>query len=136
MGRYGQISQATLIQTGSLGPSLSVILRKLPVATSPQEMKDFIEVIKFHITICKHDSLVKVLWCQSQALPLCLILEAMSLGNLLHFLWQARQGALPVKGHIYELTEKSVFTMVIQIARGLVSAEYVEEGRGSNTLAC
>ncbi|XP_077693690.1 tyrosine-protein kinase STYK1-like [Eretmochelys imbricata] len=134
MGQYGQISRATLIQTGSLGPSLSVILRKLPVpmlginvafgsfplmATSPQEMKDFIEVMKFHIKICKHDSLVKVLWCQSQALPLCLILEAMSLGNLLHFLWQACQGDLPDKGRVYELTEKSVFTMAIQIARGL-----------------
>ncbi|CAM4574506.1 unnamed protein product [Lepidochelys kempii] len=86
---------------------------------SPQEMKDFIEVMKFHIKICKHDSLVKVLWCQSQALPLCLILEAMSLGNLLHFLWQAHQGDLPDKGRVYELTEKSVFTMAIQIARGL-----------------
>ncbi|XP_034609568.1 tyrosine-protein kinase STYK1-like [Trachemys scripta elegans] len=126
MGRYGQISRATLIQTGSLGPSLSVILRKLPVATSPQEMKDFIEMMKFHIKICKHDSLVKVLWCQSQALPLCLILEAMSLGNLLQFLWQARQEDLPIKGHLYELTEKSVFTMAIQIARGL---EYLTESQ-------
>uniref|UniRef100_A0A8C3T324 Protein kinase domain-containing protein n=1 Tax=Chelydra serpentina TaxID=8475 RepID=A0A8C3T324_CHESE len=96
---------------------INVVSGSFPsVATSPQEMKDFIEMMKFHIKICKHDSLVKVLWCQSQALPLCLILEAMSLGNLLHFLWQARQVR---GGNIYELTEKSVFTMAIQIARGL-----------------
>lgn len=30
LGRYGQISRATLIQTSSLGPSLSVVLKKLP----------------------------------------------------------------------------------------------------------
>lgn len=47
--------------------------------------------MKFHIQICNHDSLVKVLWCQSQALPLCFVLEAMSLGNLLPFLWKVRQ---------------------------------------------
>ncbi|XP_067423339.1 tyrosine-protein kinase STYK1-like [Emydura macquarii macquarii] len=119
LGRYGQISRATLIQTSSLGPSLSVVLKKLPVATSPQEMKDFIEMMKFHIKICNHASLVKVLWCQSQALPLCLILEAMSLGNLLCFLWQTHQGDLSIKEHIYDLTEKRVFAMAIQIAHGL-----------------
>nr|XP_025036503.1 tyrosine-protein kinase STYK1-like [Pelodiscus sinensis] len=119
MGRYGPISRATLVRRGSLGPSLPVILKKLPVASSPQEMKHFIELMKFHIQICTHDSLVKALWCQSQTLPLCLVLEAMSLGNFLGFLWQTRQGSVPRKGHIHVLTEKKVFAMAIQIARGL-----------------
>ncbi|XP_074831769.1 tyrosine-protein kinase STYK1-like [Carettochelys insculpta] len=118
MGRYGQISRATLSRTGSLGPSLPVILRKLPGASSPQEVKSFIGVMKFHLKICDHDSLVKVLWCQSQALPLCLILEAVSPGNLLGFLWQTRQGAVPGQG-MGGLTEKTVFALAIQIARGL-----------------
>ncbi|XP_019396926.1 PREDICTED: tyrosine-protein kinase STYK1-like [Crocodylus porosus] len=118
-GRYGQISQATIIQRGSSETVQAVILRKLPATTNPKEVRDFLDVMKFHIQICNHDSLVKVLWCQSQALPFCIVLEAMSLGNLLPFLWKACQGDLSIAEHTYCLTEKRVYAMGIQIARGL-----------------
>ncbi|XP_029434937.1 tyrosine-protein kinase STYK1-like [Rhinatrema bivittatum] len=118
-GRYGPICRATVSGSGTPKTTQTVILRSLPETARLSEVKDFLNVIKFHIQICNHDNLVKTFWCQTEAPPLRLILQAMSLGSLLHFLWNSRKGDLAIAGGASDLTEKAVFCVALQVARGL-----------------
>lgn len=54
------------------------------------EEQEFVDWILFHATVCKHENVVKMLFCQTDAQPTSLILEACSPGNLLSFLWTLR----------------------------------------------
>ncbi|XP_030041895.1 tyrosine-protein kinase STYK1 [Microcaecilia unicolor] len=118
-GRYGPICHATVSGAGASKNGQTVILRTLSEKARASEVKDFLNVVKFHIQICNHDNLVKTFWCQTEAPPLRLILKAMSLGNLLHFLWNSREGDQTISECALDLTEKSVFSMALQVARGL-----------------
>lgn len=61
------------------------------VDTSDQsEAQEFVDWILFHATVCKHENVVQMLFCQTSAQPLSLILHAYSPGNLLSFLWALR----------------------------------------------
>lgn len=53
-------------------------------------MQEFVDWILFHATVCKHENVVQMLFCQTKAQPFSLILEAYSPGNLLSFLWMLR----------------------------------------------
>jgi hypothetical protein len=52
---------------------------------SPSEEREFAEWILFHAKVCnnKSERLVRMLCCQAQRLPMYLVLEAHSPGNLL-----------------------------------------------------
>lgn len=58
--------------------------------TNQPEAKEFVEWVLFHATVCKHESVVRMLYCQTKSLPMYLVLDACSPGNLLHFLWTLR----------------------------------------------
>ncbi|XP_075461935.1 tyrosine-protein kinase STYK1-like isoform X1 [Ascaphus truei] len=118
-GHYGPITRACLRRPGVTSERQDVVLRELSENFSQGEAQDFIDLMKFHVQVCNHDNLVKMLWCQTGASPLCLILKAMNPGNLLRFLWQARKGDLASKEPMYKITEKHIYSMASQVVNGL-----------------
>ncbi|NXN53458.1 STYK1 kinase, partial [Rynchops niger] len=89
-GRYGSIYRAQL-ETGNPGKTKTVVLKALQDLTSPQEVKDFLGRIKFHQNLGHHENLVELLGCCVGQLPLYMIMEDVSLGDLLTFLWTCRK---------------------------------------------
>lgn len=59
-------------------------------SSDQSEAEEFVEWILFHATVCKHKNVVKMLFCQTEARPFSMILDASSPGNLLNFLWTLR----------------------------------------------
>lgn len=59
-------------------------------SSDQSEEQEFVDWIVFHATVCKHENVVQMLFCQIQAQPISLILDAYSPGNLLSFLWTLR----------------------------------------------
>lgn len=59
-------------------------------SSEQSEAQEFVDWIRFHATVCKHQNVVKMLFCQTEAQPISLILDAFSPGNLLSFLWTLR----------------------------------------------
>lgn len=58
---------------------------------SPQKVKDFLGMIKFHQNLGHHENLVKLVGCCVDQPPLYMIMEDVSLGDLLTFLWTCRK---------------------------------------------
>lgn len=58
---------------------------------SPQKVKDFLGRIKFHQNLGHHENLVELVGCCVDQLPLYMIMEDVSLGDLLTFLWTCRK---------------------------------------------
>ncbi|KAM4652478.1 tyrosine-protein kinase STYK1-like isoform 2-T2 [Discoglossus pictus] len=118
-GHYGPISRACLTRVRIPTEKQNVVVKELSETFSPGEAQDFIDLMKFHVQVCNHENLVKVLWCQTDTSPLCLILKAMNPGNLLRFLWRSREDGLAAKIPLYKMTEKRVYALASQVASGL-----------------
>lgn len=69
---------------------MCVLLYSAAESSDQSEVQEFVDWILFHATVCKHKNVVKMLFCQTEAQPISLILEACSPGNLLSFLWTLR----------------------------------------------
>lgn len=117
-GKYGPIYAAIARRTDGL-KEIKTVIRALRDTASPSEVGEFVQLITFHTAVRKNDYLVKMLWCQTEAQPLYLILEAMSLGNLLHFLWKVAQVDISSADYTYSFTEKKLYNVALQIASGL-----------------
>ncbi|XP_068162887.1 tyrosine-protein kinase STYK1 isoform X2 [Antennarius striatus] len=84
--------------------------------TNQPEAKEFVGWVQFHATVCKHDNVVRMLCCQTKRLPMYMVLEACSPGNLLHFLWTLRNRNSNTAD---PFSEMSVFLVAKQVAAGL-----------------
>ncbi|NXK96162.1 STYK1 kinase, partial [Formicarius rufipectus] len=122
-GGCGSIYRAHL-ETGSSGRTRTVVLRALQGLPSPQEVKDFLGRIKFHQNLGHHKNLVELVGCCVDQLPLYMVMEDVSLGDLLTFLWTCRKDAMAVNGMPCELTERQVYEVGQQVAAALA---YLEE---------
>ncbi|XP_042651401.1 tyrosine-protein kinase STYK1 [Tyto alba] len=122
-GRYGSIYRAQL-ETGSPGKTKTVVLKALQDLASPQEVKDFLGRIKFHQNLGHHENLVALVGCCVDQLPLYMIMEDVSLGDLLTFLWTCRKDVMTMDGIPYDLTERQVYEVGQQVAAALA---YLEE---------
>lgn len=71
------------------------------------EEQEFVDWILFHATVCKHENVVKMLFCQTDTQPISLILEACSPGDLLSFLWTLRNVML-AWGLLFKSTRDAV----------------------------
>ncbi|NXV39925.1 STYK1 kinase, partial [Rissa tridactyla] len=121
-GRYGSIYRAQL-ETGNPGKTKTVVLKTLQGLTSPQEVKDFLGRIKFHQNLGHHENLVELLGCCVGQLPLYMIMEDVSLGDLLTFLWTCRKDVMTIDGIPYDLTERQVYEVGHQVAAALAYLE-------------
>ncbi|NWI89217.1 STYK1 kinase, partial [Pitta sordida] len=121
-GAYGSIYRAQL-ETGSSGKTQSVVLKALQGLAGPQEVKDFLGRIKFHQHLGRHENLVELVGCCVDQLPLYMIMEDVSLGDLLTFLWTCRKGAMAMDGIPCDLTERQVYEVGQQVAAALAYLE-------------
>lgn len=116
-GRLGPICKGLLKKRD--GVSSAVVVKCLQDRPNQPETKEFVEWVIFHATVCKHENVVRMLYCQTKHLPRCLILEACIPGNLLHFLWSLRNSESNSVASSPNLSERSVFLMAKQVAAGL-----------------
>ncbi|NXJ98389.1 STYK1 kinase, partial [Corythaixoides concolor] len=121
-GRYGSIYRAQL-ETGNPGKTKTVVLKALQELTGPQEVKDFLERIKFHQNLGRHENLVELVGCCVDQLPLYMVMEDVSLGDLLTFLWTCRKDVMTMDGLPYDLTERQVYEVGQQVAAALAYLE-------------
>ncbi|NXA06386.1 STYK1 kinase, partial [Sapayoa aenigma] len=122
-GAYGSIYRAQL-ETGSSGKTESVVLKALQGLASPREVKDFLGRIKFHQNLGHHENLVELVGCCVDQFPLYMVMEDVSLGDLLTFLWTCRKDVMAMDGIPYDLTERQVYEVGQQVAAALA---YLEE---------
>ncbi|XP_040182966.1 tyrosine-protein kinase STYK1-like isoform X2 [Rana temporaria] len=126
VGHFGPISRAVLVGKGE--ERREVILKELSESCSPGEVQDFMDLLKFYNEVCDHGGVVRMLWCQTEAPPTCLIMEAMTLGNLLLFLRESHEeGVTDPPSAVWSITERDVFSMATQVAGGL---EYLGGAHG------
>lgn len=116
-GRYGPICKGLLSKRD--GASSVVVVKSLRDATNQPEAKEFVEWVFFHARVCKHENVVRMLYCQTRRLPMYLVLEAFNPGNLLHFLWTLRNRNSNIAAPSWNFSEKSVFLVAKQVAAGL-----------------
>ncbi|XP_072305359.1 tyrosine-protein kinase STYK1 [Eucyclogobius newberryi] len=116
-GHYGPICKGTLKRPDS--SSQAVVVKSLTDGPDKPESGEFVELVLFHSRVCRHQNVVQMLFCQTSRLPLYLILEQSSPGNLLHFLWTLRNNNLTLDDPSQDFTEKSVFVVAKQVAAAL-----------------
>uniref|UniRef100_A0A8C3J1T8 Tyrosine-protein kinase STYK1 n=1 Tax=Calidris pygmaea TaxID=425635 RepID=A0A8C3J1T8_9CHAR len=121
-GRYGSIYRAQL-ETGNPEKTKTVVLKALQDLSSPQKVKDFLGRIKFHQNLGHHENLVELIGCCVGQLPLYMIMEDVSLGDLLTFLWTCRKDVMTMDGIPYDLTERQVYKVGQQVAAALAYLE-------------
>ncbi|NXC10523.1 STYK1 kinase, partial [Orthonyx spaldingii] len=122
-GAYGSIYRAQL-ETGISGKTKTVILKASQDLASPQKVKDFLGRIEFHQNLGRHKNLVELVGCCVDQLPLYMVMEDVSLGDLLTFLWTCRKDVMAMDGVPYDLTERQVYEVGQQVAAALA---YLEE---------
>ncbi|KAM9351032.1 tyrosine-protein kinase STYK1 [Symphorus nematophorus] len=116
-GRHGPICKGLLKRRD--GASSAVVVKSLRDGTNQPEAKEFVEWVLFHARVCKHENVVRMLFCQTKRLPMYLVLDACSPGNLLHFLWTLRSRSSNTADPSLNFSEKSVFLVAKQVAAGL-----------------
>lgn len=116
-GRHGPICKGLLKKRD--GASSAVVVKSLRDGINQPEAKEFVEWVLFHATVCKHENVVRMLYCQTTRLPMYLVLDACSPGNLLHFLWTLRNRNSNIADASLNFSEKSVFLVAKQVAAGL-----------------
>ncbi|NWU70622.1 STYK1 kinase, partial [Pterocles burchelli] len=121
-GHYRSIYRGQL-ETGNPGKTKTVVLKALQALDSPQEVKDFLGRIKFHQSLGHHENLVELVGCCVDQFPLYMIMEDVSLGDLLTFLWTCRKDVMTMDGIPYDLTERQVYEIGQQVAAALAYLE-------------
>ncbi|XP_064155365.1 tyrosine-protein kinase STYK1 isoform X2 [Anguilla rostrata] len=115
-GRYGPVCQSQLTR-GQV--TSAVVVKTLRDSTSQAEVKEFVNWAQFHTVVSKHENLVQMLFFQTRRLPMYLVLEAVSPGNLLHFLWTLHNEDPGTPSQSQQFSERSVFLVAKQVAAGL-----------------
>ncbi|KAJ8372066.1 hypothetical protein AAFF_G00294800 [Aldrovandia affinis] len=123
-GRYGPVCKARLTRGGATS---TVVVKALRESSSQPEVKEFVAWARFHADVSQHENLVRMLFCRTQHQPMCLVLEAVSPGNLLHFLWALRNGDSGIWRQSQPFSERSVCSVAEQVAAGL---EYLSSAHG------
>lgn len=113
-GRYGPICKGLLKKRD--GASSAVVVKSLRDGPNQPEAKEFVQWVLFHATVCKHENVVQMLYCQTKRPPMYLVLDAYNPGNLLHFLWTLRNTN---SDPLQNFSERSVFLVAKQVAAGL-----------------
>ncbi|XP_043531457.1 tyrosine-protein kinase STYK1 isoform X1 [Chiloscyllium plagiosum] len=117
-GTYGPIYKANILSTDGSG-EVKAVFKSLHDNANAKEILEYLDFVKFHMKVCNHDSIVKLLGCRTEKLPLYIFLEYVSRGCLLHSLWQLRETAAESGEVVLNLTEKSMYSIAKQVACGL-----------------
>ncbi|XP_017342223.1 tyrosine-protein kinase STYK1 [Ictalurus punctatus] len=116
-GRFGATCKGQLKRDGAAS---AVIIKMFKGSSNSHEAKVFMELAMFYSAVCKHDNLVRMLYCQTRLSPMYLVFETSTPGNLLHFLWSLREGSSHGTWHQEQsFSERSVYLVAKQAATGL-----------------
>ncbi|KAJ8369769.1 hypothetical protein SKAU_G00097970 [Synaphobranchus kaupii] len=115
-GRYGPVCKSQLT-SGKV--TSKVVVKTLRDSTNQAEVKEFVAWARFHSVVSKHENMVQMLFCQTKHLPMYLVLEAVSPGNSLHFLWTLRNEDPGTPSQSQQFSERSVYLVAKQVAAGL-----------------
>ncbi|XP_041038484.1 tyrosine-protein kinase STYK1-like, partial [Carcharodon carcharias] len=118
-GRYGLLYQAQLASQDT-GQRRTVVLKELNEAADPSWAKVFLARVKFHVFLGHHPNLVELVGCCTDHLPFYLVLGNMNRGNLLRFLWTCRKDVMTMEEAPYDLTERQVYNIALQVTSGLM----------------
>lgn len=116
-GHYGPICKGKLKRKD--GGSQPVVVKSLRDGPDKPEAKEFVELVAFHSRVCRHENVVRMLFCQTSRLPMFLVLDQSCPGNLLQFLWSLRNNNLTPADPSKDFSERSVFLVAKQVAVGL-----------------
>ncbi|KAM6214143.1 tyrosine-protein kinase STYK1 [Rhynchocyon petersi] len=122
-GSCGAIYRVKM-HTGDPAKCKSVVLKALREPAGLQEVQDFLGRIKFHQYLGKHNNLVQLEGCCTEELPLYMVLEDVTQGDLLSFLWTCRRDVMTMDGLLYDLTEKQVYHIGKQV---LLALEFLQD---------
>lgn len=86
---------------------------------SHENLLNFLAEISFMLNLGDHDNIVKVHGCSTTENPVFMVMEYLCYGNLLHFLWDAREPSKRESDPVYNVTELSLSTMVKDVAQGM-----------------
>ncbi|XP_023447417.1 tyrosine-protein kinase STYK1 isoform X2 [Dasypus novemcinctus] len=114
----------TQMNTGDLAKPKSVVLKALKEPAGLHEVQDFLGRIQFYQYLGKHRNLVQLEGCCTDRLPLYMVLEDVAHGDLLSFLWTCRRDVMTMDGLLYDLTEKQVYHIGIQV---LLALEFLQD---------
>ncbi|KAK5864263.1 hypothetical protein PBY51_001218 [Eleginops maclovinus] len=117
-GRHGPVCKG-LLRRRDGGPPTAVVVKTLRDGWGPAEEARFEQRLLFHASVCKHQNVLRMMFCQTERLPVCLLHEACSPGNLLNFLWSLRHDDPPPADPALIFSERSVFEVAQQVAAGL-----------------
>ncbi|XP_078281430.1 tyrosine-protein kinase STYK1 [Rhinoraja longicauda] len=117
-GSYGPMYMANILSLDGSG-EVKAVFKSLHDNASAKELSDFLDLLKFHTKICDHESIVKLLGCQTERMPRYLLLEFVNGGNLLHSLWKSRETEAQAGEGELKLTERNVYSIAKQVACGL-----------------
>ncbi|XP_029436903.1 tyrosine-protein kinase STYK1 isoform X2 [Rhinatrema bivittatum] len=118
-GSFGPVYKTELCSVEESARGKTVILKGLRDSAGPQEVKDFLKRMKFYQDLDHHQNLVQLIGCCSDQLPLYMIMEHVEHGDLLTFLWTCRRDVMTMEGIPYDLTERQVYSLALQVLAAL-----------------
>ncbi|KAF7696162.1 tyrosine-protein kinase STYK1 [Silurus meridionalis] len=115
-GRYGATCKAQLKRDGA---ATAVIIKMFKGSSNSPEAKVFADLALFYSSVCQHDNLVRMLYCQTRRFPVYLVFETSTPGNLLYFLWSLREERPGTCLEEQPFSERNVYLVAKQVAAGL-----------------
>nr|CAB3246203.1 vascular endothelial growth factor receptor 3 [Phallusia mammillata] len=122
-GNFGVVHKATLTKDGT---QKNVAVKSLTGAYATCYRDDFLAEMALLISLGHHDNVLGMIGaCTSQMgadeenMSPLLVTEYMTYGDLLHFLWDAREPAKREADAAYDFTENSLYNIGHQVASGL-----------------
>lgn len=71
--------------------SISIFVSNAEGVNQEEKISDFLTEIGFMLNVGQHPNVIKVVGCSTTEKPILLITEFLKYGDLLHFLWDARE---------------------------------------------
>ncbi|KAJ1122217.1 hypothetical protein NDU88_000720 [Pleurodeles waltl] len=117
-GSYGPIFKAEMVEENPNRPK-AIVIKALRDSSSLQEMKDFLGQMAFQSQLGHHENIVQLIGCCTDKLPVYAILECVDHRDLLTFLWTCRRDVMTMDGIPFDLTERQVYNIALQVVSGL-----------------
>ncbi|KAM4703232.1 tyrosine-protein kinase STYK1 [Rhinophrynus dorsalis] len=117
-GRYGPIFSSVLEKPDG-GPERDIVIKQLRGSADTSEVRDFLQRAAFQVSLGKHSNMVELLGCCTDQKPFCMLLESVEPGSLLKFLWDCRRDVMSMDGIPFDLTERQVYSIALQIHSAL-----------------
>lgn len=117
-GSYGPIFKAELVEENPNRPR-AIVIKVLRDSASLQELKDFLGQVAFQSQLGHHENIVQLIGCCTDQLPVYAVLEGVDHRDLLTFLWTCRRDVMTIDGIPFDLTERQVYNIALQVVSGL-----------------